>query len=43
MEEKLNLTSEWDKTFAKSPKVDHQKVTFHKSLWYHVGGRSLYA
>lgn len=31
MEEKLNLTSEWDKTFAKAPKsiVDHQKVTFH--------------
>lgn len=29
MEEKLNLTSEWDKTFAKSPIVDHQKVTFH--------------
>lgn len=29
MEEKLNLTAEWDKTFAKSPKVDHQKVTFH--------------
>lgn len=29
MEEKLNLTSEWDKTFAKSPKVDHQKVTLH--------------
>lgn len=26
--EKLNLTSEWDKTFAKSEKVDHKKVTF---------------
>lgn len=25
----LNLTEEWDKTFAKSDKVDHSKVTFH--------------
>ena len=24
----LNLTQEWDKTFPKSTKVDHQKVTF---------------
>lgn len=24
----LNLTSEWDKVFAKSDKVDHKKVTF---------------
>ena len=24
----LNLTQEWDKTFAKSNKVEHQKVTF---------------
>ena len=29
MEEKLNLTQEWDKTFPKSDKVDHRKVTFH--------------
>ena len=29
MEEKLNLTQEWDKTFPKSDKVDHMKVTFH--------------
>ena len=29
MEEKLNLTQEWDKTFLKSDKVDHRKVTFH--------------
>lgn len=27
--EKLVLTSEWDKTFPKSEKVDHKKVTFH--------------
>lgn len=26
--EKLNLTTEWDKTFPKSDKVDHKKVTF---------------
>jgi hypothetical protein len=29
MEEKLNLTNEWDKTFPKSDKVEHCKVTFH--------------
>lgn len=27
--EQLHLTQEWDKTFAKSDKVDHEKVTFH--------------
>lgn len=27
--ETLSLTQEWDKTFAKSDKVDHEKVTFH--------------
>lgn len=26
--EKLNLTQEWDKTFAKSDKVTHSKITF---------------
>ena len=26
--EKLTLTKEWDKTFPKSDKVDHSKVTF---------------
>lgn len=29
MEEKLRLTEEWDKTFPKSDKVHHRKVTFH--------------
>ncbi len=29
MEEKLTLTREWDKTFPKSEKVEHSKVTFH--------------
>ena len=29
MEEKLNLTQEWDKTFPHSDKVEHRKVTFH--------------
>lgn len=29
MEEKLNLTNEWDKVFPKSDKVNHEKVTFH--------------
>ena len=28
MEEKLNLTQQWDKTFPKSDRVDHKKVTF---------------
>ena len=27
--ENLNLTQEWDKTFPKSDKVEHRKVTFH--------------
>ncbi len=26
--EELKLTQEWDKTFPKSGKVDHSKVTF---------------
>ncbi len=29
MNEQLNLTQEWDKTFPKSDKVNHRKVTFH--------------
>ena len=29
MNEKLVLTEEWDKTFPKSDKVNHRKVTFH--------------
>ncbi|MCM1364019.1 MAG: alpha/beta hydrolase [Faecalibacterium sp.] len=29
MEEKLILTEEWDKTFPKSDKVNHRKITFH--------------
>lgn len=27
--EKITLTNEWDKTFPKSEKVNHRKVTFH--------------
>ncbi len=27
--EKITLTNEWDKTFPKSEKVEHSKVTFH--------------
>lgn len=27
--EKLELTTEWDKVFAQSDKVDHSKITFH--------------
>ena len=29
MEEKLNLTQDWDKVFPKSDKVEHSKITFH--------------
>lgn len=29
MQERLNLTSEWDKTFPKSDLVTHSKITFH--------------
>lgn len=29
MEEKLNLTTEWDKVFPQSAQVNHRKVTFH--------------
>lgn len=29
MEDKLNLVGEWDKTFPKSDKVNHRKITFH--------------
>lgn len=28
MKEELKLTQEWDKTFPKSEKIDHKKVTF---------------
>ena len=40
MEEKLNLTQDWDKVFPQSDKVNHTKITFHnrygvtlESLW----------
>lgn len=29
MEEKLNLTNQWDKVFPQSDRVNHTKVTFH--------------
>lgn len=29
MNETLNLTTEWDKVFPKSDKINHRKVTFH--------------
>ena len=34
--EELVLTNDWDKTFPKSEKVDHSKVTFVNR--YHAGG-----
>ena len=38
MEEKLNLTQEWDKTFPKSEKVNHRKVTFHNRYGLTLAG-----
>ena len=29
MEDKLNMTMDWDKTFPKSGRVEHGKVCFH--------------
>lgn len=29
IDEKLNMTQEWDKVFPQSGKTDHRKVTFH--------------
>lgn len=29
LSENLKLTQEWDKTFPRSSKVEHSKVTFH--------------
>ena len=29
MKKELELVQDWDKTFAKSDKVNHRKVTFH--------------
>lgn len=38
MEEKLVLTTEWDKTFPKSDKVNHSKVTFHNKYGITLAG-----
>lgn len=35
---KLNLTSEWDKTFPKSEEVVHEKVTFHNRYGIDLAG-----
>ena len=29
IDEKLNMTQEWNKVFPRSGKTDHRKVTFH--------------
>ena len=29
IDEKLNMTQEWDKVFPQNGKTDHRKVTFH--------------
>lgn len=29
MNNELNITKEWDKTFKLSDKVNHKKITFH--------------
>ena len=38
MEEKLVLTTEWDKTFPKSDKVNHSKITFHNKYGITLAG-----
>ena len=38
MEEQLNLTKEWDKTFPQSPSVNHRKVTFHNRYGITLAG-----
>ena len=39
MEEPRILTREWDKTFPKSEKVNHRKITFHNRYGiYPCGG-----
>ena len=38
MEEHLNLTQEWDKTFPQSPSVNHRKVTFHNRYGITLAG-----
>ncbi|MDE5820172.1 MAG: alpha/beta hydrolase [Lachnospiraceae bacterium] len=38
MEEKLVLTTEWDKTFPKSDRVNHSKVTFHNKYGITLAG-----
>ena len=38
MEERLVLTTEWDKTFPKSDKVNHSKVTFHNKYGITLAG-----
>ena len=37
--ENLQLTQEWDKTFPKSDKVEHSKVTFHNRYGITLAGR----
>lgn len=39
----LNLTTEWDKVFPKSDKVDHKKSYFQKSFWHRACGGYVYA
>ena len=38
MEEQLNLTQEWGKTFPQSPSVNHRKVTFHNRYGITLAG-----
>ena len=33
----LTLTEEWDKTFPKSERVNHRKVTFHNRYGITLG------
>lgn len=37
-QEQLTLTQEWDKTFPKSDKAEHSKVTFHNRYGITLAG-----
>ena len=40
---KINLVSEWDKTFPKSEKVNHSKVTFRNRFGITACSRYVYS
>lgn len=41
--DELKMVSEWDKTFPKSEKVEHKKITFVNRYWHHACADHVYA